>query len=880
MSKAKQWVAVAAIVAASGMATHSQHSEPPLALAERPGGNTIYGAVSDGEGGIWAVGPAGPGFAASPDALQASPRGGGEGFVMHLAADGTLLYATHLGGTGFDEANAIARDAAGNLYVTGQTNSRDFPTTAGAYKQGMPNESFGTAFVTKLDPSGKRVLYSTYLGGRRYDAAFGIAVDAGGNAHVVGMTQGFGYPYTWSRCLDYSTSQQSSFYTRLSANGDAILFSTCLDDSWARGVTLDSSGDAHVVGWAGAAFGPRHGWRIGTFPQNGSGMGFVAKFATANSHPLPFAMYIGGDGSYDTADGVAVTSKGIYIAGSGVSQNYPGAPPRNAPKQPVTLPDGRTVMVDDSTSWIMKVSLDGSQILGTTVIDGNGLSESAQALQVDASEVVHVAGWTDSSNFRTAAAPHRPSAGSVEAWYAQAWMPNNVVGDPGYITFLGGSRVDRARSLVLDGTGGAWLGGESESPDFPNVNAKTTSSDPAFVARFGQPAAAPPPADAKDVVLYARDATTVVGNWQQVADATAAGDVRLWNPDAGVPKIGTASASPASFFELTFHAEAGVPYHVWLRMKADNDHWTNDSVFFQFSDSIDGSGNPIWRTGTTNAAMVSLEDCSGCGERGWGWNDNGYNAPAPPVTFATTGPHTIRIQQREDGISIDQIVLSSQNYVNRAPGASKDDTTILPASDGGTSEPPPPPPPSDPREIVMYVAGERLAGGQNWIVTGDATAAGGARLLNPDAGQAKSPSPSASGSDYFEVQFTADAGVPYHLWIRSQATNDHWTNDSVFVQFSDSVDAGGVPVFRIGSDHATYVSLEDCSGCGEQGWGWNDNAYGAFAAPIYFAKSGLQTIRVLRREDGISIDQIVLSAGRYLNASPGAAKNDTTVVQK
>ena len=180
----------------------------------------------------------------------------------------------------------------------------------------------------------------------------------------------------------------------------------------------------------------------------------------------------------------------------------------------------------------------------------------------------------------------------------------------------------------------------------------------------------------------------------------------------------------------------------------------------------------------------------------------------------------------------------------------------------------------------MYVAGERLAGGQNWIVTSDTTAAGGARLLNPDAGQAKMSSPSASGSDYFEVQFTAEAGVLYHLWVRSQATNDHWTNDSVFVQFSDSVNASGSPIWRIGSDSATYVSTEDCSGCGAQGWGWNDNAYGAFAAPIYFAKSGPQTIRVLRREDGISIDQIVLSAGKYLNAAPGPPKNDTTIVPK
>ena len=116
--------------------------------------------------------------------------------------------------------------------------------------------------------------------------------------------------------------------------------------------------------------------------------------------------------------------------------------------------------------------------------------------------------------------------------------------------------------------------------------------------------------------------------------------------------------------------------------------------------------------------------------------------------------------------------------------------------------------------------------------------------------------------------------------MRSQATDDHWTNDSAFVQFSDSVNASGSPIWRIGSDSATYVSLEDCSGCGEQGWGWNDNAYGGVAAPIYFATSGLQTIRVLRREDGISIDQIVLSAGTYLNTSPGLTKNDTTIVPK
>jgi hypothetical protein len=313
-------------------------------------------------------------------------------------------------------------------------------------------------------------------------------------------------------------------------------------------------------------------------------------------------------------------------------------------------------------------------------------------------------------------------------------------------------------------------------------------------------------------------------------------------------------------------------------MKADVDSWRNDSVFVQFSDTVTATGQPVWRIGSTDATTVSLEDCVGCGERGWGWNDNGYNVYGVNVEFLETGTHTIRIQQREDGISIDQIVLSSRTYIDRAPGAARDDGTILPPSEGET--PPPPPPPSDPREIVLYVASERGAGGQNWMVARDATAAGGARLLNPDQEQAKSTSPLASGNDYFEVQFTAEAGVPYHLWVRAKAQNDYYGNDSAFVQFSDSVDANNSPVFRIGSSSATSVVLEDCSGCGLQGWGWTDNSYGAFAAPVYFAISGPQTIRVLRREDGVSIDQIVLSAGRFFSAAPGHVKNDTTIVPK
>jgi hypothetical protein len=113
-------------------------------------------------------------------------------------------------------------------------------------------------------------------------------------------------------------------------------------------------------------------------------------------------------------------------------------------------------------------------------------------------------------------------------------------------------------------------------------------------------------------------------------------------------------------------------------MKADADSWQNDSVFVQFTGSLDVSGHPTWRIGTSSATVVSLEDCNGCGEQAWGWNDNGYGTPGTLVTFETGSPHTLRIQQREDGISIDQIVLSASRFVSRPPGGAKNDTTIVP----------------------------------------------------------------------------------------------------------------------------------------------------------------------------------------------------------
>jgi hypothetical protein len=180
-----------------------------------------------------------------------------------------------------------------------------------------------------------------------------------------------------------------------------------------------------------------------------------------------------------------------------------------------------------------------------------------------------------------------------------------------------------------------------------------------------------------DTVLYAADGGTLHGTWRVESVTTAAGGRRVRNPNAGRPKIEVALASPTNYFEVTFDAEAGRPYHLWLRMRADANGYQNDSVHVQFDHSETAGGAAAWRIGTSGSMAVSLQDRSGAGMSGWGWNDNGWAGMGPPVYFATGGQQRMRVQVREDGVSIDQLVLSPVTYLSRSPGAPKNDATVL-----------------------------------------------------------------------------------------------------------------------------------------------------------------------------------------------------------
>jgi hypothetical protein len=188
----------------------------------------------------------------------------------------------------------------------------------------------------------------------------------------------------------------------------------------------------------------------------------------------------------------------------------------------------------------------------------------------------------------------------------------------------------------------------------------------------------PPPPSPGEIVLYAND-ISIMSGWSKVQDASAAAGIKLATTDLGWSTTDVPLASPTRYFEVTFQAAAATRYRLWLRLRATADSKYNDSVWVQFSASVDGSGSPVYRIGTTTALNVNLENCYQCGVNGWGWQNRAYwTTDTGEVWFESSGAQTIRVQVREDGVTLDQIVLSPRTYLNAAPGPVTNDATIVP----------------------------------------------------------------------------------------------------------------------------------------------------------------------------------------------------------
>lgn len=224
-------------------------------------GETGHGITVDSSGNIYVVGITGsPNFPAV-NALQSAqvvvPGGSNcnSGFVSKIDPAGpSFVFSTYLDGNGCDTARAVALDSGANVYITGSTGSTDFPI-ANAF-QSTKSGFFGSdAFVTKLTTGGSLV-YSTYLGGAGEEHGFGIAVDASGNAHVAGLTESGNFPTLNPIQAVNGGGPGDAFVTKLNSGGSGLIYSTFLGGTQvdtARGIALDSAGNAYVAGFAHSA---------------------------------------------------------------------------------------------------------------------------------------------------------------------------------------------------------------------------------------------------------------------------------------------------------------------------------------------------------------------------------------------------------------------------------------------------------------------------------------------------------------------------------------------------------------------------------------------------------------------------------------------------
>ncbi len=489
--------------------------DPVLSYSTYLGGSNLDNGTAiavDSSGSAYVTGgtPFGQ-FPFTPGALQVTGAGF-DAFITKFDPTGTtLVYSTFLGGSLDETAFAIAVDASGNAYVTGQTTSTDFPlknpvqATCGCGLNTITGERRTEAFISKLNSTGSALIYSTYLGGSSNDAAGAIALDSAGNAYVAGATTSSDFP-TVSPLQLHMTGTVNAFVAKINAAGSAFSYSTYLGGNafdFANGIAVDSSGNAYVAGVTNSLDFPTTTGAIqitfGGVGKAGAGDGFLSKLdATGGS--LVYSTYLGGSDD-DTANAVTVDAAGnAYVTGATSSANFattPGAFQTTIAAGTCTGFDanGDAFQFPCPDVFVMKLNTAGSAAIYSTLLGGT-TEDSGNGIAIDSSGNAFVAGFARSADFPLhfpiQAGPGLNAFGSAQHIFVSEL---NAAGSAlVYSTYLGGQGAETAAGIALDSAGNAYVAGVTNSPNFPAVHAfqpAPQGSNDAFVAKINGATAGP-----------------------------------------------------------------------------------------------------------------------------------------------------------------------------------------------------------------------------------------------------------------------------------------------------------------------------------------------------------------------------------------------------
>lgn len=375
-----------------------------------------------------------------------------------LIIDPTLVFSTYLGGAGDDTGSSIARDASGNIYIAGSTTSVNFPTHGAAFST---NKGLTDIFVTKIDPTGASIIYSTYIGGSGIDRADGITVDPDGNAYVVGRVgdTSTDFPTTaGALATSYRGGDFDGIVFKLNAGGNALVYSTFLggdDNDSTEGIALDSSRNAYLTGGTRSTSFPVTANAFQSF-RAGDTDAFLTKLNAAGSAVL-YSTLLGGS-STDRGSGVVVDASGnAYVAGYSGSPDFP------------TQNAFQIFSGGSFDAFVAKIDTSGNgaaSLVFSTYLGGIG-DDKAYGIALDNSgSNLYIAGQTSSNNFPLLN-PVQPGFGGLyDAFVARL----STTGTKVYASYLGGSGDDRANGVTVNSAGEAYVTGFTSSTNFPTVS--------------------------------------------------------------------------------------------------------------------------------------------------------------------------------------------------------------------------------------------------------------------------------------------------------------------------------------------------------------------------------------------------------------------------
>jgi fibronectin type 3 domain-containing protein len=441
------------------------------------------------------------GFPTTTGAYNSTNNGSMDIFVLKLnSAGNSLIYSTYIGGSDNEEGRDIAIDANNYAYITGYTESLDFPTTGNAY-----NRTFGgglyDVFVLKLNSAGSSLAYSTYMGGSDYERGFSIALDSANNAYVTGYTWSFNFPVVGGGINKTLNGWEDVFVFKLDSAGSNLLYSTYIGGfgiDYGYSIALDSSNNAYITGYTESLNFPS---TTGAFDQtnNGSGDIFVLKVNSAGNS-LVYSTYIGGEDE-DIGYAIAVdSSANAYVTGWTWSTDFP-----------ISSGAFKTKLNNWSDVIIIKLNSLGDKLIYSTYLGGTN-DDFGRAITLDSVYNVYITGSTISPDFPTTsdAIDRRYNSWEDAFVFILSASGSNMM----YSSFIGGTDEDFGYSIALDHSNYGYVTGYTLSPNFPiTTGAKDTiynDYEDAFILKLKFP---PKPDAPKN--LSSRDGDGFVHlNWE------------------------------------------------------------------------------------------------------------------------------------------------------------------------------------------------------------------------------------------------------------------------------------------------------------------------------------------------------------------------------